>query len=117
LEGCVVVSVVLDIGGVPIDQAAGPVNGSLTVGGETRGPEGKLHSSGCLREVPLVRGSIPGVRSLLRAAHLSIHLPSDRIGSPIDFVGVVVIESVRKRDVKLIIICSALGRISNVDIV
>jgi hypothetical protein len=33
----------------------------LAVGGETRGPEGELHASWCLGEVPLVRCRVPGV--------------------------------------------------------
>jgi hypothetical protein len=108
LEGCVVVSVVLDIRGVPVDQSTGPLDGSLSVGGKTSRPEGKLHTSRCLREIPLVRRGIPGVRSLQRAADLSIYQPCDLIRSPINFVRVVVIERVSKRDVQLVVIYTGL---------
>jgi hypothetical protein len=104
LESCVVVSVVLDIGGVPVDKSTGPVNSSLAVGGETCGPEGELDSSGCLGEVPLVRGGVPGVGSFLCAAHLPIYQPSDRIGGPVNFVGVIVVEGIRKGDVEFVVV-------------
>jgi hypothetical protein len=111
LEGCVVVPIVLDISGVPVDKSTGPVDGSLAVGGETCRPEGELNTSGSLGEVPLVRRCIPGVGSLLYAAYLSIYQPCDRIGCPVNFVGVVVVEGVRKGDVEFVVICSKLALI------
>lgn len=117
MEGCVVVPIVLDVLGVPVNQSTGPVNGSLAVGGETCGPEGKLHTGRCLRKIPLIRGRVPSVRTLLRAANLSIYQPSNCIWSPIDLVGVVVVECVRKGDVELVVVYLKLVQISNLEIV
>lgn len=94
LEGRVVISVILDIGRVPVHETASPFDGSFTVGGESCGPEGELDTGGSLREFPLVGGGIPGIGPLQGTTKLTVNIPANGIWGPVDLIGVVVAEGV-----------------------
>ena len=53
-----------DVGGVPVDESAGPLDGAFAVGAETGGPEGELDARWCLGVVVLVGGGVPGLGPL-----------------------------------------------------
>ncbi len=88
----VVVSVVLDVGAVPVDEPATPVDGSLAVGWETGGPEGELDTGWCLGEVVLVGAAVEGGVFFEGADDAAVDGPGAGVGFPVDFVGVPVVE-------------------------
>lgn len=90
-EGGKVVAVVADVLGVPVDLAAGPLDGVLGVGGVTTRPDGELDTGGGLGEVPLVGGGVPGVGLLEGAADLAVDEPDDLVRGPLDLVVVEVL--------------------------
>lgn len=96
----IVVSVSLDVLSTgPVDMSTSPVNSSLGVGSKTTRPKRELHASRSLWEHPLVCGRVPGILAFQCTSNLTIDQPGNLVRSPVDFVGVVIVESVRKGDV------------------
>lgn len=61
MEGGVVVTILLNIAGIPVDRSTSPFNRSLSVARKTTGPDGELDTCRGLREVPLLSGRVVGV--------------------------------------------------------
>lgn len=101
-EGGKVVAVVADVVRVPVDGAAGPLNGVLGVGGVTTGPDGELDTGRGLGEVVLVGGGVPGVGLLEGAADVAVDEPDDLVRGPLDLVVVEVLVRVGE-------LCDVLG--------
>lgn len=81
-----VVAEALDVGRVPVDRPAGPVDGALGVGVGAARPDGELHAGRRLREVPLVGRRVPRLGPLLGAPYLAVDEPGDVVGGPADLV-------------------------------
>ena len=78
----------LDSLAFPVDISTGPVNCALGVLLVTTRPDRKLHSGGCLGELPLVGSGVPGLGFLPRSANLIIYKPLNLFWSPPDLVRV-----------------------------
>jgi hypothetical protein len=91
LELRVVVSILLDVLAVPVDQTARPVDRSLAVGRQTTRPDRQLHSRRSLRVAPLVTRRVPSILAVLGASDLAVDEPGDGVGRPLDLVVVEVV--------------------------
>lgn len=103
LDHGVVVSV-LHVRRVPVDQSAGPIDGTLTVTRETCRPERKHDSGGGLRIEVAVRCRIPGVFPVHCAHCLAINNPIELVRAPIDCVCVNIRDRVADRKVQFVIV-------------
>lgn len=91
----IVVSVVLDVGAVPVDESACPIYCSLAVRCQTSRPQRKLDTRWALWVVEFVICSVPCVTSLERPGNLSIDGPGELVWLPIEFVGVGILKCIR----------------------
>lgn len=93
LEHGIVVSV-LHQRTVPVDKTASPVNGTLSVRGQTSRPQRQLDASRCLWVVILFVGRVVRV-ALLESPHcISVNRPGDRVWRPINLVRVNILLSI-----------------------
>ena len=79
---------------VPVNFTTSPIDSTLGVGGKTTGPERQFETSRSLREHILFGSSVVCLVFIQDADGFSVEIPGDRIGSPINLVGVEVFERV-----------------------
>ena len=96
VKKCVVVTVLLNVFGLPVDEASGPSDGTLSVCGQTGRPEGELDTSGCGRVVVLVGGFIHRAITIESTDDLAVNAPGNCFRLPVDLIGMILIESIRE---------------------
>lgn len=107
-EDRVVVAVLLNVRGVPVDQSSRPGHCALAILGDTGRPQGELNTGRGLRVVVLIVCFVEGVALLQRADVIAIDRPRELIGLPINGVSVECAEgiaAVGHGDGFLIVVC------------
>jgi len=75
LNGGIVVSSLLDIRGIPVNEASSPFDSTFGVCCEASGPEGELYTGRSLRKIVVLSLIVPGVLLVLCTEDLAVNMP------------------------------------------